>query len=115
MDLITLADLPALAGADARPRASIVIARLDDNLRDPRYGAFKITQRQVDGWKRNLSETFGGQVSIDFDHSSDRGSGTRAAAWITGIGQEGKLITADVEFSKRGARSVRNGDYKYTS
>jgi phage I-like protein len=115
MDLITLADLPELAGTQAKPRTTITIGRLDDNLRDPRYGKFAITQAQVDSWKRNLAETFGGQVSIDFDHSSDRGNGTRAAAWIRSIGQEGKLITADVEFSKRGARAVRNGDYRYTS
>lgn len=115
MDLITLADLPQLGGSDPKPRVTIAIGRLDDNLRDPRYGKFAITQKQVDGWKRNLSDTFGGQVAIDFDHSSDRGSGTRAAAWIKSIDQTGKLITADVEFSKRGARAVRNGDYKYTS
>ena len=115
MDLITLSDLPALQGTDPKPRTTITIGRLDDNLRDPRYGKFAITQRQVDSWKRNLAGVMGGQVSIDFDHSSDRGNGTRAAAWITSIDQQGKLITADVEFSKRGARAVRNGDYKYTS
>ena len=113
--LVTLADLPELAGSDPKPRVTIPIGRLDDNLRDPRYGKFAITQQQVDGWKRNLAGVMGGQVSIDFDHSSDRGNGTRAAAWIKSIDQQGKLITADVEFSKRGARAVRNGDYKYTS
>lgn len=119
MDLITLADLPELKGTAAKPRATITIGRLDDNLRDPRYGKFAITQKQVDGWKRNLSETFGGQVSIDFDHSSDRGNGTRAAAWIRSIDQtgaaNGSLITADVEFTRAGAKAIRNGDYKYTS
>src|SRR5947209_17876520 len=101
--LVTLSDLPALAGKDPTPTVKIPIARLDDNLRDPRYGKFSITQAEVDSWKRNLAGVMGGQVSIDFDHSSDRGSGTRAAAWIKSIDQSGKLITADVEFSKRGA------------
>ena len=65
--------------------------------------------------QRNLTETFGGRVAIDYDHSSDRGGGTRAAAWITSLHQQGKLVTADVEFTPRGAKSVRNGDYKYIS
>jgi hypothetical protein len=111
--LITLADLPALAAG--KNRTTIVVARLDDRLRDPRYGAFKITQADVDGWTRNLANTFGGRVAIDYDHSSDRGQGTRAAAWITGLHQDGKLVTADVEFTPRGAKSVRNGDYAYIS
>jgi hypothetical protein len=112
--LITLADLPALAGGK-KPTTTIVVARLDDNLRDPRYGSFKITQRDVDGWTHNLADTFGGRVSIDFDHSSDRGGGTRAAAWITGLHQDGKLVTADVEWTPKGAKSVRNGDWRYIS
>src|SRR5947209_7338445 len=117
--LVTLADLPQLKGTDPTPRVTIAIGRLDDNLRDPRYGHFKITQADVDGWKRNLQDVFGGQVSIDADHSSDRGNGTRAAAWIKSIDQtgtgNGSLITADVEFTKWGAKRVRDGDYKYTS
>lgn len=119
MDLITLADLPALKGDDPEPRTTITIGRLDANLRDPRYGKFSISQGDVDSWKRNLAGVFGGQVSIDFDHSSDRGNGTRAAAWISGIDQtgtkDGSLITADVQFTRRGAKAVRDGDYKYTS
>jgi hypothetical protein len=112
--LVTLADLPALAGGK-KPTTTIVVARLDDRLRDPRYGKFSISQSDVDGWKRNLDETFGGRVSIDFDHSSDRGGGTRAAAWITGLHQDGKLVTADVEWTPKGAKSVRNGDWRYIS
>ncbi len=111
--LVTLADLPAPAAG--KNRTTIVVARLDDNLRDPRYGSFKITQDDVDGWKRNLTGVFGGRVAIDYDHSSDRGGGTRAAAWITGLHRDGKLITADVEFTPRGAKSIRNGDYRYIS
>ena len=54
--LVTLADLPGLA-AGKKPTSTIVVARLDDRLRDPRYGAFKIGQADVDGWKRNLTDT----------------------------------------------------------
>lgn len=117
--LITLADLPELKGSDPKPRSTITIGRLDSNLRDPRYGKFSIEQADVDSWKRNLAGVFGGQVSMDFDHSSDRGNGTRAACWVTSIDQtgtkDGSLITADVQFSRRGAKAVRDGDYKYTS
>jgi hypothetical protein len=112
--LITLADLPDLAGGK-KPTSTIVVARLDDKLRDPRYGSFKITQSDVNGWQRNLTDTFGGRVAIDADHSSDRGGGTRAMGWITGIGQDGKLVTADVEWTPRGAKAIRNGDYRHIS
>lgn len=115
MDLITLADLPELAGDDPSPTTTITVARLDNKLRDPRYGSFAITQADVDGWKRNLSEVFGGRVSIDADHSSDRGKGTKASAWITGLSQEGKKVQASVEFTPAGARQVRDKEYLYIS
>lgn len=113
--LITLADLPELAGTDPKPKTTITVARLDDNLRDPRYGKFGITQADVDGWKKNLSEVFGGRVSIDEDHSSDRGNGTKAAAWITGLAQQGRRVLASVEFTPAGAQKVRDGEYLYIS
>jgi hypothetical protein len=112
--MYTLADVPAL-DETRTPTATIAIARLDNNLRDPRYGKFGITQADVDGWKRNLSDVFGGRVAIDYDHSSDRGKGTKAAAWITAIGQQGSLVTADVQFTPAGARAVRDGDYRFIS
>lgn len=119
MDLITLADLPALSGSELKPKATVAIGRLDSNLRDPRYGRFSITQADVDSWKRNLAGVFGGEVSFDFDHSSDRGSGTKAAAWVSNISQtgtkEGSLITAEMQFTRAGAQAVRDGDYKYLS
>jgi hypothetical protein len=72
--LITLADLPALAGGK-NPRSQIVVARLGkySNARD---GKFEISEADYEGWKQNLSTIFGGRVSVDFDHSSDRGRGT---------------------------------------
>jgi hypothetical protein len=113
LGLITLGDVPELVANDRT--ATIAIARLDNKLNDPRYGRFAITQSDVDGWRRNLDEVFGGRVAIDFDHSSDRGRGAKAAAWITAIGQEGKLVTADVTFTPSGARAVTDGDYKMIS
>lgn len=115
MDLITLADLPELAGTDPAPKAQITVARLDDKLYDPRYGQFKITQGDVDGWKRNLSTVFGGRVAIDEDHSSDRGKGTKAVAWITGLSQQGRNVRADVEFTPQGAQKIRDKEYLYVS
>jgi hypothetical protein len=115
VDLITLADIPELAGDDPAPKTQITIARLDKNLRDPRYGRFAISQDDVDGWTKNLAGVFGGKVAIDADHSSDRGQGTRAAAWITGLSQKGKLVNADVEFTPWGAELVRSKEYQFTS
>lgn len=114
-DLITLADLPELSGDDPSPSTTITVARLDSNLRDPRYGRFGITQADVDGWKRNLAGVFGGRVSIDADHSSDRGKGTKASAWITGLHQDGKKVQASVEFTPAGARQVREKEYLFIS
>lgn len=47
-------------------------------------------ERDVDGWTPNLAGVFGGRIAIDYDHSSDRGGGTRAAAWIAGLHPDGK-------------------------
>jgi phage I-like protein len=115
VDLVTLADLPELKGTDPAPKATITVARLDDKLYDPRYGNFKITQDDVDGWKRNLSQVFGGRVSIDEDHSSDRGKGTKAVAWITGLSQQGRDVKAAVEFTPSGAQKIRDKEYLYIS
>jgi hypothetical protein len=88
---------------------------LDDNLRDPRWGKFGITQREVDSWKRNLDGVFGGRIAMDADHSADRGRGTRAVGWITGLSQRGKFVDARVEFTPWGAKLVRNKEYAFTS
>jgi hypothetical protein len=114
LGLVTLADLPPLKGSGPTT-STIAIARLDDNLKDPRYGSFKITQSDFDGWSKNLADTFGGRVAIDADHSSDRGGGTRAMGWITGLHQDGKLVNADVEWTPRGAKAIRRGDYRHIS
>jgi hypothetical protein len=96
--LITLADLPALAGGK-NPRSQIVVARLG-KYSNAHYGKFEISEADYEGWKQNLSTTFGGRVSVDFDHSSDRGRGTEAAAWITGLEGHGVDIIADVEWTR---------------
>jgi hypothetical protein len=107
--LVTLSDVPSLGGKSKRPTKTITIARLDNNLEHPRYGAFSITQKEVDSWKRNLAEVIGGdswkrnlagvmggQVSIDADHSSDRGQGTRAMGSMTSINRDGKHLSPTV-------------------
>jgi hypothetical protein len=111
--LITLGDVPELAANDRS--VTITVARLDDNLRDPRWGKFGITQREVDSWKRNLDDVFGGRIAMDADHSADRGRGTRAVGWITGLSQRGKFVDAQVEFTPWGAKLVRNKEYAFTS
>jgi Mu-like prophage I protein len=86
-------------------------------FKDPRYGEFEITAADVDSWKKLLAEEFQGEVPIDFDHNTDKGgpTGSRAAAWIKSIVQDGAKVLADVEFTPEGAESVRNRAYRYIS
>jgi hypothetical protein len=109
--LVTLSDVPTLpASAGRNPTSRIVVARLG-TYTDRRYGTFEIAEKDYEGWKRNLSESFGGRVSVDWDHSSDRGRGTRAAGWIVGLERQGKDVLADVEWTPKGAAAIRDGDY----
>lgn len=111
--LITLADLPALKGKSPTT-SQITVARLG-KYSDPRWGKFEISEADYDGWKRNLSGTFGGRVSVDWDHSSDRGQGPRASAWITDLSLQGKDVIATVEWTPKGAKAVRTGADKFIS
>jgi hypothetical protein len=111
--LNTLGDIPQL-GSGRTPASRIVVARLG-TYKDPRYGTFQITEKDFEGWSTNLRDTFGGRVSIDYDHSSDRGKGTRAAGWIVGLERQGKDVIADVEWTPRGAKAIRDGSYKFIS
>jgi hypothetical protein len=111
--LKTLGDIPQL-GSGRTPTSRIVVARLG-TYKDPRYGTFQISEKDFEGWSTNLAETFGGRVSIDYDHSSDRGKGTEAAAWITGLERQGKDVIADVEWTPKGAAAIRDGSYKFIS
>jgi hypothetical protein len=109
----TLADLPELP-AGRKPRSRIVVARLG-TYKDSRYGTFNITEKDFEGWSTNLRDSFGGAVSIDFDHSSDRGRGTAAAGWITGLERQGKDVIADVEWTPKGAAAIRDRSYRHIS
>ncbi|GAC1348387.1 MAG: hypothetical protein NVSMB18_36420 [Acetobacteraceae bacterium] len=113
MEITTLADIPELS-AERSPRSRITVARLG-KYQDARYGKFEIADIDYQGWKQNLAATFGGKVSIDFDHSSDRGRGTEAAGWITGLEREGEDVIADVQWTPKGAAAVRDKAYQFIS
>jgi hypothetical protein len=113
LGLVTLADLPELTGKGPTT-SQITVARLG-KYQDARYGKFEIAEADYEGWKRNLSSIFGGRVSVDFDHSSDRGRGTAAAGWITGLDRNGKDVIATVEWTPKGAKAIRNKSYQFIS
>jgi hypothetical protein len=94
--------------------SKITIARLG-TYKDPRWGTFSISEKDFEGWSTNLASTFGGAVSVDFDHSSDRGRGTEAAGWIVGLERQGKDVVADVEWTPRGAAAIRDRSYRHIS
>lgn len=115
MDFIALTDVPELtAGSGGKVRARIPVARLD-SYKDRRYGEFAITAKDAASWQRNLDQALGGQVPIDYDHGPERGQGSEAAAWITGLTVEGDKVMGDVEFTPQGAQAVRDGRWKFIS
>jgi phage I-like protein len=112
MDLFAIADAPTTLDDSRRKR--IPVARLD-RFKDRRYGEFSITPEDAASWKRNLAEHFNGEALIDFDHSPEKGKGTKAAGWIRDLVVEGEHVLADVEFTPAGAEAIRNGEYRYIS
>ncbi len=110
-DLTTLADA---ADPDGGPRSRIVVAKLG-RFQSKRYGRFSIGTDDLDGWKRNLTGQFGGRVPIDLDHSPERGRGSEAAGWITGLERDGDRVMADVEWTPLGEAAIRERRYLYVS
>lgn len=133
-DLQTIVDVPALTlEAGDLPTSRIPVAKLGA-YKDKRYGAFGITDQHLQSWQRNLTEHFDGRAPIDFDHSPEKGAGTRAAGWITSVERcTGAELQAEdpkrfakldpaavyaastVEWSKAGAEAIRNREYAYIS
>lgn len=133
-DLTTVADVPDLTAlSDDLPTGRIVVAKLG-SYTDKRYGAFGITEQHLASWQRNLAACFDGRAAIDFDHSPEKGQGTKAAAWITSLERKsGAELQAEdatrfarldptaiyaasnVEFSAAGAKSIRDKEYRYIS
>jgi phage I-like protein len=111
--LKTLADLPSLP-AGPKPTSRIVVARLG-TYKDSRYGVFSISEKDFQGWSSRLADTFGGKVAIDLDHSAEKGRGTAAAGWITGLELQGKDVIADVSWTRKGAEAVRDETYRHIS
>lgn len=113
-DLVTLADIPALASGDGKVTARIPVARLG-KFKDRRYGNFAITREDYDGWKRNLTEVFNGEAPVDYDHSPEKGGGSEAAGWIKSLELDGDKVMAQVDFTPQGAQAIRDGRWRYIS
>lgn len=103
-----------LAADQETPRKRIQVAKLG-RFKDPRYGTFTITEQDVSSWVRNLEEHFGGEVPIDRDHATDKGTSSEAMAWIRNLAIEGDAVTADVEWTPAGEELVRQKRYRYIS
>lgn len=82
---------------------------------DKRYGDFEITPTMAEGWKKNLAEHFGGQVSIDLDHAPEVNGQTEAAGWIKGLEWDDEFVYAPVEWTSLGENAIRDKRYRYTS
>lgn len=108
---VTFLTLAADSGA---PRSRIQVAKLG-RFKDPRYGTFEITAQDVSSWVKNLAEHFGGEVPIDRDHATDKGTSSEAMAWIRNLAVEGDAVTADVEWTPAGEELVRQKRYRYIS
>jgi hypothetical protein len=132
MDVTTLA-APGPIGADELPRSTVVVAKLGQ-FKDRRYGEFGITREHYDSWVRNLRDVQGGMAPIDFDHSPEKGQGTKAAGWITSLelktgaqlkaqdpdrfarlADSRQYAAADVEWSASGAKALRDKEYRFIS
>lgn len=132
-DLQTILDIPRTLDDTELPTVRMVVAKLG-GYSDKRYGKFAITDEHLSSWQRNLAELPDGQAPIDFDHSPEKGQGTKAAGWITNLERKtgAQLQTEDpgrfkkldpaavyaasmVELSKSGADAVRNREYRYIS
>lgn len=108
MEFCTVLDAPAAT------TSRIQIAKLG-NFEHGRYGKFAITEQQVASWKDNLAKLPGGQAPIDLDHSPERGRGTEAAGWITGIDIEDGKPMADVEWTPLGKAALDEKRYRFIS
>jgi hypothetical protein len=106
---IPLPDLPETA-ADEPVRSEITLFRIG-SYKHPRHGSWRITAEVLAGFLKN----FGRPVPIDFDHSAERGKGTLAAGWITGIRLAGRELVADVEWTPPGVAAIRSGTYRFIS
>lgn len=112
-----LLDAPT-AGSDGTVGRKLQIAKVADNLTDPRYGTFAITEGEVQQWSKNLAKLPGGIALIDFDHAADKpgpARRTEAAGWITAIGLDQGVPTADVEWTTAGESAIRDRRYLFFS
>lgn len=90
------------------------VARLG-SFYDKRYGTFSITPEHVASWSATLTAHQNGEAPVDYDHSPEKGKGTRAAAWIRDLKLDGERVLAKIAWTDAGAKAVRGGEYRYLS
>ena len=63
-----------------------------------------------------VAAAFDAPVLVDFDHSSDEGGSTEAAAWIEALRfDEARGLLADFKFTDKGAEAVAGRRYRFVS
>lgn len=82
------------------------------NVRDGRT----VMQRCDAAALRAVAAGFGEPVLVDFDHSSDEGGSTEAAAWVESLSfGEGDGLTGLFRFTDKGAEAVSGRRYRFVS
>lgn len=108
-----------LLDAPTETGARIPVARLGD-YHDTRYGEFSITENDVKEWQDNLAHLPGQKALVDEDHLANKPSPhrrTESDGWISSVelGEDGKQVWGNVEWTPRGKAAVEEGRYLFTS
>lgn len=118
---LVIADLPDVT-LDGGKHISWVQLAKQGKFKDPRYGAFSITQADFDKWLANYAEFHAPDAGraglpIDVDHAPEKGldKGTDAAGWVVALEQRGNELWGQVEWTDLGVELVGSKRYRYLS
>ena len=117
IDLATLTDAPSTLAADSG--SWVQLAKIGA-YQDPRYGKFKITQRDFDKWLANFAALWSPDagregIPIDVDHAPEKRGDTEAAGWVTRLEQRGQELWGLAEWNDLGRELVSARRYVYLS
>lgn len=117
-DVIFIAPIPTTLDAGEASTSEVQVAKVG-KFRDPRYGAFAITQASFDQWIKNfeLHSIAGGRegIPIDEDHAPEKRGETKAIGWIKKLVKKGDALMATVAWTPRGKQLVEDREYAYLS
>ena len=85
------------------------------------YGDFEITAKDLENIEQNFSEgkrpKAPTEMVVDYEHDSAHRVGpSPAAGWVRNVFRKGRnLLFATVEWTKKAAEMIKNGEYKFVS